>query len=124
VLVDAFDGAANVPPHLATLEFFEAVERVLRPDGRMLYNFVGTPEGPRSAAFQAMAATLNAAFGAAGSSPASGTHSQNIILAGAPTSLSTVAHVDLPPGSLVLTDNRNPLDLLLSQARDFIYFRY
>ena len=124
VLVDAFDGAGNVPPQLTTLEFFEDVERVLTPQGRMLYNFIGTPEGSRSGAFEAMSATLQAAFPGAGASNYEGTESQNIILIGSPAPLNDIPHVDLPAGGTIITDNHNPIDLLLSMARSFIYFRY
>ncbi len=124
VLVDAFDGAGNVPPQLTTLEFFADVQRVLRPEGRMLYNFIGTPAGPRSGSFWAMAATLNAAFTDAGASVTTGDTSTNIILIGSPSPLTDVAHEDLPDGGFILTDDRNPMEWFLSQARDFFYFRY
>ena len=124
IVIDAFDGAANVPPQLTTQEFFEAVKRALKPQGRMLYNFIGTPQGPRSNSYRAIGTTLQAAFEDAGSSPADGEHSQNIILIASPSPLEGVDVQSLPTDGVVLTDNRNPMDVFLSQARDFFYFRY
>ncbi|MBZ0294031.1 MAG: hypothetical protein K8L99_15825, partial [Anaerolineae bacterium] len=60
----------------------------------------------------------------AGSSPADGEHSQNIILIASPSPLEGVDVQSLPTDGVVLTDNRNPMDVFLSQARDFFYFRY
>jgi predicted membrane-bound spermidine synthase len=123
VIVDAFDGAANVPPQLTTLEFFEAVDRVLRPGGRMLYNFIGTPEGPRSRSFHAMSATLRAAFDFTGGDYEPGITSRNILLAASPDPLDDLPLRDLPADGLLLTDDRNPIEILLSEARTFYYFR-
>ncbi len=124
IVIDAFDGAANVPPQLTTLEFFEAVRRALKPDGRMLYNFIGTPQGARSGSFRAISATLSAAFDHVGSTEATGEQSQNIILAASPSPLDDSSLWTLPQGGLLLTDDRNPMELLLSRARTFFYFRY
>ena len=124
IVIDAFDGAANVPPQLTTLEFFDAVEKTLKPDGRMLYNFIGTPEGARSGSFRAISTTLQAAFPAAGASAYDGEQSQNIILAASPTALDGLPVQSLPDDGILLTDNRNPMEILLSQARNFFYFRY
>ncbi len=124
IVIDAFDGAANVPPQLATYEFFEAVEKALKPTGLMLYNFIGTPEGARSGSFKAIGTTLRTAFPASGSSEAQGDQSQNIILVASPSTLENLTVGALPDDGILLTDNRNPMEILLSQARNFFYFRY
>lgn len=126
IVIDAFNDAANVPPQLTTLEFFQAVRRALNDEGLMVFNFIGTPEGPRSRSFMAMAATLNRAFDSvAGASTLQGDDSRNIILAASPSAavMAALEAEPLPDTGVVLTDERNPIEIFLGEARDFTYFR-
>ncbi len=123
ILIDAFDGAANVPPHLVTREFFEAVRRVLQPDGLMVYNFIGTPEGERSDSFDAISTTLNTVFDHTGSTAYAGDDSQNIVLLASKVPLTLDDLATLPDGGTLLTDNRNPMEIYIQRARDFTYFQ-
>jgi len=123
ILIDAFDGAANVPPHLTTREFFEATRKALRTDGRMMYNFIGTPEGERNRSYTAISATLNAAFDYAGASVVTGEISVNIILVASQSPLDDLGVFAIPDDGIVLTDDNNPMEIFLREARDFTYFR-
>jgi spermidine synthase len=125
ILIDAFDGGGSVPAQLATREFFEGVRKALKPDGRMLYNFIGTPEGERSASFRALATTIRQVFENAGyervNSETEDTINQNIILAASPTA--TFSLTALPNDGNLLTDDLNPIDILIENARTRFYFR-
>lgn len=130
ILVDAFDGAATVPPQLTTREFFLAVDDALAPGGRMLYNFVGTPEGERSRGYRALATTMAAVFDSVGGRSSrgedgriAGETSQNILFVAAQGDLSDLPLYLVPTDGVVLTDDHNPMELFLSEGRDFIYYR-
>ena len=123
VLVDVFDGAANVPPQFTTVEFFRAVEQVLKPDGILGYNFIGTPEGERSRSFRALTTTMAAVFDHVGANDRTGTSSQNILLAAANRPLTDAQLVSVPTDGHLLTDDLNPIEVFTQEARDFIYFR-
>jgi spermidine synthase len=131
ILVDAFDGGASVPAQLTTREFFEAVLRALTPQGVMIYNFVGTPEGERAGSFLAISATMGAVFSpdAAGFMRAAPdtalTINQNLIFIASPspTAVQDFGLSALLTRGIVLTDNLNPIDMLLDQSRTQFYFR-
>lgn len=123
VIVDVFDGAANVPPQFATLEFFEAVERTLKPDGVLTFNFIGTPEGQRSRSFRALTTTMQNALDHAGANDVTGTSSQNILLAASNRPLDDANLLSVPTDGHLLTDDHNPIEIFTAEARDFIYFR-
>ncbi len=127
VIVDAFDDGAGVAPQLTTVEFFRAVERSLTADGLMLYNFVGTPRGFRSGSYAALSRTIDAAFelvGASGEADETSLDRQNIIFAASPSTLGGLdLPTPLPEGGWLLTDERNPVEMLLEQARGGFYFR-
>ncbi len=59
---DVFRGRQTVPPHLASREFFDQVNRRLTDDGVYMMNLMGALEGPRSRLFRSMAATLRDVF--------------------------------------------------------------
>jgi spermidine synthase len=61
VIVDAFEGDA-VPPQLSDAGFMRALHERLAPDGAVVYNFVGTPEGDGAEPFRSLQATLAAAW--------------------------------------------------------------
>jgi spermidine synthase len=129
IVVDAFDGAATVPPQLTTVEFFQAVEAVLKPTGQMLYNFVGTPAGDRDRAYTAISATLHQAFPAVGARSSrtgvnlTGTDSQNIIFVAAAAALDDDRLGTPPQDGTILTDDLNPMEIYMAESRDFTYFR-
>ncbi len=124
IFVDAYNGPASVPVQLTTLEFFQAVRRALKPDGRMMYNFIGTPNGPASNSFHAMAATISAAFANAYASTDSGIGNQNIIFVASQADVSDLGYVKAPADGRVLTDDQNPIEIYLEEARQgYIAFR-
>jgi spermidine synthase len=129
IIVDAFDGAATVPPQLTTLEFFEAATDALTPDGRLYYNFIGTPQGDRNRSFRALATTMDAAFGSVGARSSRGNgqlqgdNSQNVIFVASQGSIGDLAVFPVPDDGTVLTDDKNPMDIFLSESRSFTYFR-
>ncbi len=43
IILDAYHGAANLPEHLATKEFFEHVKEKLKPGGVVMANFIASP---------------------------------------------------------------------------------
>lgn len=61
VVQDAFTGGDN-PEHLLTREMFQAIRRVLTPDGIVAINIVGADDGPTSALPRAVARTLRSVF--------------------------------------------------------------
>lgn len=128
ILVDAFDGAATVPPQLTTREFFQALDRILKPEGRIIYNFIGTPEGERDDAYRAMSTTIQAVFEYVGATSSqqtavAGDESQNIIFVASPASLDDLQLTNVPDSGTILTDDRNPIDIYLQQSRSWSYFR-
>lgn len=123
VLIDAFSGLYSVPPHLTTLEFFESVSRSLTPGGRMIYNFIGTPTGPRSNSFRAMATTISAAFGDTRTVGVLGEADQNIVFIASPAAMVDLAWPDAPTDGVLLTDDLNPIELFFEQTRIGVEFR-
>ncbi len=124
MLIDAYNGPASVPPQLTTVEFFEAAARALKPDGRLLYNFIGSPSGPRSASFQALAATISAVFADTRASATQGQGLQNIIFMASQMEMADSNFAQAPTDGVLLTDNRNPIEIFLEEARAGIsYFR-
>jgi spermidine synthase len=125
MVLDAFDGGAGVPPQLSTREFYESTRRVLKPEGVFLYNFIGAPEGRLDGSYVATATTIQAVF------PSSGalftredlTDRQNIIFAASPTDTRMPALATLTDAGRILTDNRNPVEILNEMSREGIYFR-
>jgi spermidine synthase len=120
VFVDAFNGAASVPPQLTTLEFFQAVRRVMKPTGQMLYNFIGAPSGKKSESFGALARTIADAFVDARMAAAGGQITQNIIFAASASPIPGTADGQLSPAprdGFLLTDDLNPIDVLIERSR-------
>lgn len=129
IIVDAFDGAATVPPQLTTVEFFEATSAALAADGRLLYNFIGTPEGSRSRSFRAISTTMDFAFAnlgaraSRGSGRLQGEDSLNIIFVASQASIGDLDLFPVPDDGTLLTDDLNPMDIFLAESRNFTYFR-
>jgi spermidine synthase len=127
ILMDAFDSGTGIPPQLTTREFFAEVERILTPGGVIIANFVGTPEGRRSGAYRAFASTIRSVFDAAGAhlTEESTLERQNIIFAASPTDTARLDEQlrDIPADGRVLTDDRNPIEILFERARRGYYFR-
>lgn len=125
IMIDAFDGGAGIPPQLATREFFTQIERTLKPEGVMIANFVGTPEGRGSGAYRAFASTVSSVFNVAGThlTDENTRQRQNIIFAASPTSTDPLQLRSIPNDGRILTDDRNPIEILFEQARRGYYFR-
>jgi spermidine synthase len=112
VLIDAFDGPASVPAQLTTLEFFQAVARVMKPDGRMIMNFIGSTSGPKSNSFFAIAASVAEAF-----ADARYFGGGNILLIGSQTPMTDIDVPAMPTTGTALTDDLNPIEIYLEEAR-------
>jgi spermidine synthase len=123
ILLDAYDALASVPVQLTTREFFEACDRALKPDGRLVFNFVGVPYGPNSNSFHAIAATMSSVFADTRASiPESDTLS-NLILIGSQTPMDDSVFPPAPQTGTTLTDDLNPVEIYYEQARTDYYFR-
>jgi spermidine synthase len=124
ILIDAFSGPDSVPPQLTTVEFFRSVRRALKPDGRIVFNFIGAPSGPRSASFRALAATMSTAFKDVRISETFGNRVQNIIFLASGKDMLDVANQKAQTDGPVLTDDLNPIEVFLEQARaGELYYR-
>lgn len=123
VLIDAFNGPASVPPQLTTVEFYQAVNRTLKPDGKLIINFIGKPSGPGSESFKAMAATISKVFTDTRASSIRGSVLQNIIFVASHESLADTNYPLVPIDGLTLTDDLNPIEIFLEEARRESYFR-
>lgn len=117
ILVDAFDSIGAVPPQLTTQEFFQTVARTLTPQGRMIFNFIGVPAGPKSNAFRALTTTMYSAFPVVAASRLEGDHLVNVVLVAARQPLSDPAYQAAPADGVVLTDDLNPIEIFAEQAR-------
>ncbi len=116
VFVDAFSGSEAVPPQLTTLEFFESIRNALKPDGRMLYNFIGRPSGKASDSFHAVARTVGAAFADARMTAAGGGYAQNIIFVASESPMAAADLSPVPGGGYLLTDDLNPIEVLMQKS--------
>lgn len=114
VMIDAFNGPQSIPAQLTTLEFFESVERILKPEGAMVMNFIGYMRGERAGSYVAMSATIAEAFPVARQFGSAG----NILFIASKADLPQYS--DLPTvedDGQILTDDLNPIELLLEEAR-------
>jgi spermidine synthase len=116
VMLDAFNGINYVPPQLTTLEFFESVRRILKPDGRLFVNFIGIPSGARSNSYLAFSATISAVFMDARTSEKDGDTIRNIMFMASQTEMMDLSYSKAPTSGIVLTDNLNPIEIFIEQA--------
>jgi spermidine synthase len=117
IFVDAFDGLASIPTQLTTVEFFQAVNRALKPGGRLLYNFIGVPSGPRSNSFRAITTTMGTVFADTRATQVGQTHLVNLILIASNATMEDIAFPKAPQNGRVLTDDLNPAEIFFEQAR-------
>ena len=122
IFVDAFDSLASVPPQLITREFFEAVDRALLADGRLIFNFIGVPSGTRSNSFRALSATMGSVFTDTRASHLEGETLLNVIMMASQTTMGDIDLPDAPLDGRVLTDDLNPAEIYFEQARAGYYF--
>lgn len=62
VFGDAYNGIRQIPPHLATQEFYQQVADHLEPKGVFIMNLIAAVEGPKSELTAGMLATLRKVF--------------------------------------------------------------
>jgi spermidine synthase len=62
ILMDAFGSLFSVPTHLTTIEAVREFQRLLKPDGVLIFNLGGAVSGPASGFLQAELATYRAVF--------------------------------------------------------------
>ncbi len=123
IFVDAFDSLASVPPQLITLEFFQSVSQALTPDGRLIFNFIGVPQGAKSNSFHAVSATLSKVFKDTRASILEGEMLMNIMFVASQTSLADIGFPRAPADGSILTDDLNPAEIYFEQARAGYYFQ-
>ena len=125
VLSDAFDSGTGIPPHLTTVEFFEEVERIMTADGWLIQNFVGAPVGTNSRAYNAVSVTMREVFGAvrAHYTRDNRRDRQNIIYIAGERLPDVPPLNEVPEDGFLLTDDRNPVDILFEMSREGLYFR-
>jgi spermidine synthase len=123
IILDAYDALASVPVQLTTREFFEACNRALASDGRLIFNFIGVPSGPNANSFRAIAATMHTVFADVRASKLNGEDLTNLILIGSQTALTDSAFSPAPTEGRILTDDLNPVEVYFEQARSNYYFR-
>ena len=124
VMLDAFNGVNYVPPQLTTLEFFEGVRRILKPDGRLFMNLIAVPSGPRSDSYRSLSTTINAVFKDVRSSQIDGETIRNIMIVASQDELSDLAYSKAPSDGTILTDDLNPIEIFLDRANaGEIYYR-
>jgi spermidine synthase len=144
IVGDAYRGVHSIPPHLATVEFFELVKSRLSPRGVYAMNVLGALEGDKAALLEAVARTLREAFPhvyVLALEPEQPGETQNVIFLAATRKLDIEAlaaaqraaggesdalgqllrgyipwdRLDIPPGP-ILRDDYNPVEYLA--ARD------
>ena len=118
VLIDAFNGPACVPAQLTTLEFFQSVGRILKSNGRMIMNFIGQTSGPRSNSFRALATTLGSAF-----DDAQYLDGRNIVFVASQAAMPDLGFDQVPTNGHLLSDDLNPIEIYLEEARRGFRFR-
>jgi spermidine synthase len=118
VILDAFNGVHYIPPQLVTREFFQNASRVLKPGGKLLINFIGTPSGPRSNSFRSLSTTLSTVFSDVRASHTRGDLMRNIVVVASQDEMPGIDFENVPTDGWVLTDDLNPIEIFLLQARD------
>jgi len=120
VLLDAFGGPGFIPYHLATVEFYELTRRVLAPNGIVVQNTHGSLSGSSAAAFRAYATTIREVFPFVSCLPvrpeADKEAVQNILVYASMDVLQVEGLMPAPADGRVITDDRNPSDVLALQA--------
>ncbi|MEO1441268.1 MAG: fused MFS/spermidine synthase [Chloroflexota bacterium] len=125
ILFDAFDSGTGIPAQLTTREYFAEISRVLKPDGVYISNFIGSPQGRQSDAYSAVTSTMVDGFATTGAyfTREDASVRQNILLVASPAELELAGSQPLPADGRILTDDRNPVEVLFEQARNGLYFR-
>jgi spermidine synthase len=125
ILFDAFDSGTGIPPQLTTQEFFVEIDRILKPEGVYISNFVGSPQGKQSTAYEVLTSTMQSAFAFVGAQYTRDdvTERQNVLLIASPSQITTPQFEPAPTDGQILTDDRNPIEVLFEEARNGFYFR-
>jgi spermidine synthase len=115
VVFDASNGPGTIPIQLTSLEFFQAVDRALKPNGRLIYYFAGHTEGEYSEAFKAFAATMHRVFKDVKVYADTGEGRKDILLLGSDSAIDDAEMFRAPDHGEVITDDRNPMEIYLSR---------
>ncbi len=135
---DAYNGIRQIPPHLASKEFFELVSQRLNPKGIFVMNVITAVQGPRAELLAGMLATLRQVFPHVETFSIGGPRqqAQNVILlashedwkpfitdrlyaSGSLNHRLASAHVpstQLPTLGQVFTDDYNPVDAIIARG--------
>jgi spermidine synthase len=135
---DAYNGIRQIPPHLATQEFYQQIADHLEPKGVFIMNLIAAITGPKSELTSGMLATVRKAFPyvevfAVGYRP---DDTQNVILMASRENLNSLivdryakqgswqelllrTHVKagtVPRSTYVFTDDHNPVDAIIARG--------
>jgi len=136
VFVDAYTGSYSIPSHLVTVEYFQTLKSRMAHDGIVMMNVIGNEEGHMSDVFLAIYKTFTSVFGEIHvykTPHEEGQQASNLILLASEGGVMPNVKYDVGaevmeynstklPGDVfklsespLLTDNRNPLDSIVSQ---------
>jgi spermidine synthase len=135
---DAYNGIRQIPPHLATREFFQQIADHLEPKGVFIMNLIAAVKGPKSELTAGMLATVREVFPSVEVFSVGFRHeeAQNVILmcsrenlkpfivdryvaAGSWQERLIRTHVPagtVPRSSYVFTDDHNPVDAIIARG--------
>jgi len=116
VMLDAFNDAYYVPPQLTTVEFYQSVDRILKPGGRLFINLIGIPSGPLSDSFTSLSTTISQVFLDVRASQTQGDSIRNIMIIASNQEMVKINFNKAPDNGVILTDDLNPIEIFLQQA--------
>ena len=118
VIVDAYN-ALSVPPQLTTREFFDRVKQILKPNGKLIVNYIGIIQGPQAKAYHAMAATISSVFTDTRVLFVYGEKfpsAQNILFFASMAPQNDLQLIQAPHTGVVLTDDLNPIEIFYEET--------
>jgi predicted membrane-bound spermidine synthase len=125
IFVDAYHGIRYIPPHLATVEFFQLCHDRLAPNGIVMMNIISAGFGPNAELFRAFGATVRSVFPSVqfiALQPAQLQTLQNIVLVCSSSFLPPEIDAGMagladyiPPDEKPMVDQKNPIEAILAR---------
>ena len=118
VFIDAFN-ALSIPPQLTSLEFFSSIQRILKPDGRLIVNFIGLANGEHAQGYRAMSATISKVFSDTRILFVYGEkvqEVQNILFFASSQPIQDLQLAHAPVDGFILTDDLNPIEIFFEES--------
>ena len=91
--------------------------RALKPDGRLIYNFIGHHEGPKAESYFALATTMSAAMEDVRVINTDVPILHNIVFIASPSGLLELDLEKAPTNGVLLTDDLNPVEIFFERAQ-------